>query len=139
MRLFDDAKSWLGAEPFLGIITLAIVLPLAGMLGYLVLESVLSASTAALVFLGAAASVVLAARLAERVSGELRRRVLRIYCYAVWLAFVGWTLWDRLVPWPGFNAKTAADLMFGAFWLYLIILAFRRPDEAEALPDYRQK
>ena len=139
MRTIEDLKSWFGAEPFLGIITLAIVLPLTGVIGYLFLEGLLSASTASLILLGGAISAILAAQLAERMRGEFGRRVLRIYCYVVWLCFLGWILWDRLVPWPGFNANTIADLLFVAFWLYLIVLAFRPPEQTDTLPDYRQK
>lgn len=139
MRALEDVKSWLGAEPFLGIVTLAIVLPLAGLLGYMVAESTLSAPLAFSILIAVWMTGLLVDHIARRVSEPFGRKINLTFFVLFYTGLAAWTFRDEFLPWHGFTLGIIAKILLFALVIGAMIKLDQRQRNNPRLPDYRQK
>ena len=137
--MLENLKSWLGAEPFLGIITLAVTLPIAGVLAYMIFESAISAPIASAILIGIAGAAFLIDYAARRLNEKWGRRLENSAPSIMWIGFTAWTFRDEFIPWPGFTPGMIAKLLGVALWLFVIVMIIKRNQgSGEPLRNYHQ-
>jgi hypothetical protein len=139
LRMLNDFRSMLGAEPFLGVIVFAISLPLIGAMLYVAFVSVASTpilfSILAIVWM----TSILIGKLIKRLDEPLGKRAAEAYQWIIFLGYVAWLLRDDLIPWKGFTASLALGILFVAAFTWLF-WKVRTPDSSlDQLPDYRHR
>lgn len=139
MRAPEDVKSWLGTEPFLGIVTLAIVLPLAGLLGYMVAESALSAPLAFSILIAVWMTGLLVDHIARQVSEPLGRKINLTFFVLFYTGLAAWTFRDEFLPWHGFTLAIIAKILLFALVIGAMIKLDQRQRNNPQLPDYCEK
>ena len=134
--MFGTFKSWLGAEPQLGLIVLAVWLPIVGALAYIFLVSAFSAPVLFAFCIAPYAASLLFGSILARFNERLRIRIEQVAYWVFVACLFGWMVKVLGAEWRHFGIGSAIkSLIFAAFCVALVKFAEYRAEKI----DYRRR
>jgi hypothetical protein len=126
--MFGTFKSWLGAEPQLGLIVLAVWLPIVGVLAYISLVSAFSAPVLFAFLIAPYAASLLFGPILGRLNERLRIRVEQVAYWAFVACLFAWMVKTLGTDWLPFS------LGFAAFGVALVKFSKYRAEKIDYRP-----